>query len=126
MVDVLVVDDYSALRSIVVDYLNVFSPFRVIGEAENGLEALQLMEAERPRLVLMDVRMPVMDGITATRLIKERWPETVVITYSGDQDELIREKAKEAGSDLHLTKPLDFNKLIERMQECLSLLIKSQ
>lgn len=120
MVNIIVVDDYTVLRSLVVDYLNAFSSLRVIGEAQNGLEAVQLTEAVRPRLVLMDICMPVMDGITATRLIKERWPETIVITYSGEQDEGIRARAAEAGADLHLTKPLDFDELIEKMQELLS------
>lgn len=119
MGNIIVVDDYAVLRSLVIEYLNTSSSFRVVGEAQNGLEAVQLTEAVRPRLVLMDISMPVMDGITATRVIKERWPETVVITYSGEQDERISVMAVEAGADLHLVKPLDFEDLVVKMKQFL-------
>lgn len=119
MGNIIVVDDYAVLRSLVIEYLNTSSSFRVVGEAQNGLEAVQLIEAVRPRLVLMDISMPVMDGITATRVIKERWPETVVITYSGEQDERISVMAVEAGADLHLVKPLDFEDLVVKMKQFL-------
>jgi DNA-binding NarL/FixJ family response regulator len=118
---IIVVDDYAVLRSLVIEYLNAASSlFKVIGEAQNGLEALQLTEAVRPNLVLMDVKMPVMDGIITTKIIKERWPETVVITYSGEQDERISAMAIEAGADLHLVKPLDFQDLVVIMEQFLS------
>jgi len=54
----------------------------VVGEAANGREAVRLVEECRPNVVLMDVRMPVMDGLEATRLIKERWPEVKVIVLT--------------------------------------------
>jgi DNA-binding NarL/FixJ family response regulator len=73
-----------------------------IGEAANGTEALRLAEEMRPRLVVMDVRMPELDGIEATRQIKSRWPEIKVLVlsmYPGRQEE-----ARAAGADLFVGK----------------------
>jgi two-component system chemotaxis response regulator CheY len=68
----------------------------------------------------MDILMPVMDGLTATRLIKERHPHVFVILYSGGDDEENLRKSKEAGADLYLTKPLDLEKLVIQIKRLLS------
>ena len=113
----IVVDDYDELRSLIVTFLNNYSKFRVVGEAQNGSEAVKMVDQFKPKIVLMDMLMPVMDGVTATRLIKEGHPDVLVILYSGDDnDENIR-KIKEAGADLHLKKPLDLENLIIQMDK---------
>ncbi len=117
MASVIVVDDYDELRSLIVTFLNNYSKFRVVGEAQNGSEAVKMVDQFKPKIVLMDMLMPVMDGVTATRLIKEGHPDVLVILYSGDDnDENIR-KIKEAGADLHLKKPLDLENLIIQMDK---------
>ncbi|MGB4503760.1 MAG: response regulator transcription factor [Syntrophaceticus sp.] len=121
MVSVIVVDDYGELRSLVVTFLNAYSSFQVVGEAQNGCEAVEMVEQLKPQIVLMDIIMPVMDGLTATRMIKKRFPDVFVILYSGDEDEENLKQVKEAGADLHLTKPLDLEELIIQMSELLSL-----
>ena len=70
------------------------SDVEVVGQAENGREAVDLVEQHHPDVVIMDVMMPEMDGIEATREIKERWPDVTVLGYSaaahaGSVDELL-------------------------------------
>jgi NarL family two-component system response regulator LiaR len=84
---VLVVDDHVIVRQGIRALLTEFEDVEVVGEAGNGLEAVQATESLKPDVVLMDLLMPGMDGVEATRRISEQWPEVrvlVVTTYSGD------------------------------------------
>jgi signal transduction histidine kinase len=78
--------------------------YTVVGEAADGLEAVEMTQSLRPDVVLMDIRMPVMDGIEATRLIYERCPTPVVVLTAYDTPELI-ERASAAGAGAYLVKP---------------------
>lgn len=120
MSSVIIADDYAELRSLVAAFLDAYSPVKVIGEAKHGSEAVEMVEQLKPQIVLMDILMPVMDGLTATRLIKERHPHVFVILYSGGDDEENIRKSKEAGADLYLTKPLDLEKLVVQIKRLLS------
>jgi CheY-like chemotaxis protein len=119
METVLVVDDYSCLREVIVDFISSCTTFRV-QEASNGLEAIEIMETGKPDLILMDVQMPVMDGLEATGAIKGKWPNVVVITYSGDCNPETARLARNAGSSLHVAKPLDLRQLVESMEQLLA------
>jgi DNA-binding NarL/FixJ family response regulator len=79
---VLIADDRSHSRSGLRALLDLRPEIVMVGEAADGREAVQLVEELRPNVVLMDARMPVMDGIEATRLIKERWPEVRVVVLT--------------------------------------------
>jgi DNA-binding NarL/FixJ family response regulator len=74
----------------------------VVGEAANGQEAVRLLEERRADVVLMDARMPVMDGLEATRLIKDRWPEVKVVVLT--MYTAYRSEALAAGADAVLVK----------------------
>ncbi len=74
----------------------------VVAEAADGREAVRLVEERRPAVVLMDARMPVLDGLEATRLIKGRWPEVKVVVLSMYSD--YRAGALAAGADAFLVK----------------------
>jgi len=76
----------------------------VIGEAVDGLEAVEMTQSLRPDVVLMDILMPNMDGIEATRLIQERCPTPVVVVSAHETKELI-ERASAAGVAAYLGKP---------------------
>lgn len=76
---ILIIDDKPSTRN-GLKALLAFSPqIEVVGEASTGLAAIQLVKSQKPDVVLMDVRMPIMDGLQATRKIKQRWPDVKVI-----------------------------------------------
>jgi len=79
---VLVVDDQPRARKSIKTLVATWREVGQIREAANGREAIRLIEESQPDVVLMDVRMPEMDGIEATRLIKARWPQVKVIVLS--------------------------------------------
>lgn len=93
---VLVVDDQTLVREGFRKLLELESDFEIVGTAADGEAALVLLESLHeqsmpPDVILMDIRMPRMDGITATRTIKQRWPDThIVILTTFDDTELIR------------------------------------
>jgi DNA-binding NarL/FixJ family response regulator len=103
-VRVLVVDDHPVVRTGLRGMLAVDPGIEVIGEASSGAEALALVERDRPDVVMMDLRMPGMDGVAATASITERYPAVrvlVVTTYDTDTDIL---RAVEAGATGYLLK----------------------
>ncbi|MBN2500098.1 MAG: response regulator transcription factor [Anaerolineales bacterium] len=85
---VLLVDDQKLIREGLQTLMELQPDIDVVGEAENGLEALAKYEELTPNVILMDIRMPEMDGVTATREIITRWPGALVIiltTFDDDQ-----------------------------------------
>jgi DNA-binding NarL/FixJ family response regulator len=76
----------------------------IVAEAEDGWMALEQAEASSPEVVLIDMMMPVMDGLFATRLLKERAPETFVIVMSIRGEEDVRRAAAAAGADAFVWK----------------------
>jgi len=83
---VVLVDDHFQIHSIVQSILNTTPDIKLVGQGANGQEALQLCELYQPDIVLMDVVMPVMDGIKATKLLQERFPMVKVLVLSSFQD----------------------------------------
>src|SRR5690349_21876706 len=86
--------------------------YRVV-EAMNGEEAVKLAKAESPHLILMDLSLPVIDGLAATRLIR-KLPElesTPIIAVSAHDTSDFQSEAIEAGCNTYVTKPIDFNEL---------------
>jgi DNA-binding NarL/FixJ family response regulator len=99
---VLVVDDQESVRQGTRALLRLARDIDATREASNGQEAVQFVTQEQPDVVLMDVRMPVMDGIEATRHIKESWPQVKVIVLSLYAEH--RVEALEAGAEKFLVK----------------------
>lgn len=90
MIRVLIVDDQELIRQSLKIVLNVSAGIEVVDTAASGAEALKSVAAHRPDVVLMDIRMPEMDGVEATRLIKERYPQTkVIVLTTFDDDEYV-------------------------------------
>jgi DNA-binding NarL/FixJ family response regulator len=99
---VILVDDLASTRRALKALFAFESRIEIIGEASNGEEALQLVEDKQPDLVLMDVRMPVMDGLIATGKIKAAWPDIRIVLYTMFPD--YQEQAYQAGADFFLIK----------------------
>jgi DNA-binding NarL/FixJ family response regulator len=88
-ITVLTVDDHPLIRTGLAAVINAELDLRLVGEATNGEEALEAYRSLRPDIVLMDLRMPVMDGVSAIRAIREEFPAARIIaltTYEGDED----------------------------------------
>lgn len=100
----LIVDDDLAFRKAVRQLLERAPEVSVVGEATDGEEALQLAQELRPDVVLMDISMPRLDGLEATRRIKAERPEMKVIVLTVHQEEAYRKTACECGADAFLTK----------------------
>ncbi len=100
----LLVDDSSVIRQALRDLLQPFQAVEVIGEARNGLMAVHLAMVSRPDVILMDVQMPVLNGIEATRRIKCILPETIIIGLSGLDEPVVQSAMREAGSTAFIPK----------------------
>ena len=101
-VRILITDDQQPTRRGLKALLNFAPQIEVVGEAANGQEAVRLVAEYRPDVVLMDIQMPVMDGLQATRLIKSQWPEIKVIALTNYPT--YRAEALRAGVDAFLLK----------------------
>ncbi len=113
---VLVVDDQALFREGVVTLLSAHEGVRVVGEAADGREALAQVARLAPAVVLMDLRMPGMGGVEATRKIAERHPEVrvIVLTTFDDDDEVF--EALRAGAAGYLLKDVSSEKLAEAVR----------
>ncbi len=96
---VLLVDDHSEFRRIVHDYLDRIPQVLVVGEAANGEEAIHQVNELHPDFVLMDVSMPVLNGLAATRIIKKSWPATRVFITTANDSDTYRLQAEVAKAD---------------------------
>jgi len=100
---VLIADDSEFMRNLLREILD--AEYEVLGEAENGVEAVDLVEETDPDVVMMDIVMPIRDGIEATAEIKDRTPDTVVIMCTSVGQEAKMREAVKAGADGYITKP---------------------
>lgn len=115
-ITVLLVDDQSLFREGLRTILSVHDEIEVIGEAENGEAAITAVANLSPQVVLMDVRMPLLDGVAATRKIKSDYPKTrVILLTTFDDDEYVFEGLR-AGAAGYLLKDVPSQKLIEAIQ----------
>ena len=96
---ILIVDDVPQVRRELCTLLPLLDDIEIVGEAENGQSAIELADTLQPDVVLMDVDMPIVDGIAATRSIKQANPATRIIVLSIHNDEAVRAQARSAGAD---------------------------
>ena len=95
MIRLLLVDDQRIIRQGIKSLLESQADFDVIGEAENGQQAINQIEVLQPDLVLMDVRMPIMDGVAATQIICQKFPQIkILILTTFDDDEYVQTALK--------------------------------
>lgn len=113
---VMIVDDHAMVRTGLGAFLQVYPDLELIGEAETGEEALKLCEKLLPEVILMDLVMPEMDGATATRLIRTRWPDIQVIALTSFKEEEWVEKAIQAGAVGYLLKNVTADELADAIR----------
>jgi DNA-binding NarL/FixJ family response regulator len=117
---VLVVDDHALLRTGVANIISAEPDLRVIAEAANGLEAVEAYQQHRPDVTLLDLRMPVMEGVEAVRQIRARDPQAKVIvltTYDADED---ISRALKAGAKAYVLKDISADGLIACIHDVLA------
>lgn len=110
---VLIVDDVEQVRRDLRTALTLTGNIEIIGEAENGLEAVRLTEFLKPDVILMDLEMPVMDGYETTRKIKSLYPSCRVVTLTVHDYESARVRAQEAGVDAFLVKGAPVESIVQ-------------
>lgn len=116
IIRVLIVDDHDLLRDGLALFLKSCADLEMVGEAINGHQAIRLCRDLKPDIVIMDIRMPEMDGITATRVIRHEMPTVQVIALTSyDEEKLIR-SAKEAGVVNYLVKSISTTELAEAIR----------
>jgi DNA-binding NarL/FixJ family response regulator len=108
---VLIADDQPRARQSLKALLSTLPQIKEVREAVNGREGIRLIEESLPDLVLLDVRMPEMDGLEATRLVRARWPQVKIILLSMDGD--YASGALAAGADAFFSKGEDPRRLLE-------------
>ena len=118
-VKVLLVEDTEDNRFMMRRLLEM-TGYRVV-EAMNGEEAVRLAEAEKPQLILMDLSLPVIDGLAATRLIRKlpRFEVIPIIAVSAHDTSDFQMEAIQAGCNSYITKPIDFNELEQLIAQML-------
>ncbi len=113
---ILIADDQSLFREGLHTLLDVQPEFEVVGEASNGEEALQLVAEQLPDVVLMDLRMPGIDGASATRQLHEKYPDVkVIVLTTFDDDEDVFEGLR-SGAVGYLLKDVPSSKLFEAIR----------
>jgi NarL family two-component system response regulator LiaR len=108
---VMIVDDHAVVRSGLGAFFAVFPDLELIGEAENGEEALLRCGLLKPDVILMDLIMPSTDGVIATRLIKEKYPAVKVIALTSFQENELIQGALQAGAIGYLMKNISAREL---------------
>ena len=111
---VVLADDRSRVRRALRALLATHAGFEVIGEAADGEEAVARVEGMRPDLVLLDVRMPRLDGIAATARIKARWPSVRVVAHSLAEE--CRDQVLAAGADAFVPKGAPVRDLLDALR----------
>jgi two-component system chemotaxis response regulator CheY len=115
MPDVLIADDSEFMRNLLREILE--EDHNIVGEVENGVEAVETYKDEEPDLVVMDIVMPIRDGIDATDEIKDENPGAhVIMCTSVGQEEKMKEAVK-AGADGYITKPFQKPSVMEAIED---------
>jgi len=115
-IKILLADDQALFREGLEVLLSTQPDIEVVGEATNGEEALRMAAKLRPHIILMDMRMPILDGVETTRILKETQPDCrVIVLTTFDEDELVFEGLR-AGAVGYLLKAVSSDRLLEAIR----------
>jgi DNA-binding NarL/FixJ family response regulator len=110
-ISILIVDDNEMVRRSLRLFLELHDDFKLIGEAVNGQEAVMICSGLSPDIILMDIKMPVMDGIEATRLIRAQNPSMCILALTSLNDNSKVEEIMSAGANAHLLKQASIDQI---------------
>jgi NarL family two-component system response regulator LiaR len=110
-IQVMLVDDHNVVRSGLATFLRAYDDLELVGEAKNGLEALNLCRKKKPDVILMDLMMPEMDGIAATRAILADYPDIKIIAMTSFEEEELVQGVLAAGAISYLLKNVSSDEL---------------
>ena len=110
-IKVLLTDDHLLVRSGIKNILEQASDIKVVAEASNGQEAITAVKLQRPDVVLLDIQMPVMDGIDTCKQLKKTWPDIKILMLTVHEEELYALRLIEAGALGYITKRADIDEL---------------
>ncbi|MBI5950431.1 MAG: response regulator transcription factor [Chloroflexi bacterium] len=116
----MIVDDHTMVRKGLTTILKVFSDLQLVGEAENGSDAIKLCGEVQPDVILMDMVMPDMDGATATRIIRQQFPQVKVIVLTSFKEGELIKNALEAGAIGYLLKDVSADELARAIRAAYS------
>lgn len=117
---ILIVEDHKGVRTALRDWLLANYPQNHVIEAGSGEEAISLVDRETPRLVIMDFKLPGIDGVEVTRRIKARFPQIPVVMLTVREGEVYRTYAAAAGVSAYLPKRLVLTELSTTLEPWLS------
>lgn len=115
--NVLIVDDNELVRISLKFDLKRFADIQVIGMATNGREAIQLTRSLQPQVILMDLQMPIMDGLTAAALIKQEFAHIKIIAYTSLGEGYLNIPVEQSPFDLLCSKDFSTDALVELMRQ---------
>jgi DNA-binding NarL/FixJ family response regulator len=117
-INIILVDDRKIMRQGLSSILRFENDIEIVAEAEDGRQALEMARRHVPDVVIMDVNMPVMDGIEATRILTKEMPQAKVIALSMHTDGEAADAMREAGAVAFLTKAGPSEDLVEAIRAC--------
>ena len=116
MINILLVDDQTLLCEVLKTWLDVEKDIQVLGVAHDGQKAIEAVEELQPDIVLMDIDMPQMNGLKATEIISQRFPQVKVIFLSGHDDDIYLGKSLRAGAKGYLLKNTTAEELVQKIR----------
>ncbi len=117
---VMLVDDHNVVRSGLATFLKAYEDLELVGEAKNGVEAIRLCQQKRPDVILMDLMMPEMDGIAATRAILAEYPQVKIIAMTSFEEEELVQGVLAAGAISYLIKNVTSDELAKAIRDAVS------
>lgn len=116
LIRIVIADDHDMLRKGISAFLDTNPDFELVGEATTGLEAVELCDTFTPDVVLMDLLMPELDGVSAIRQVRASHPQLQIIALSSFSERELIESALEAGANSYLLKNVSSEKLAEAIR----------
>jgi DNA-binding NarL/FixJ family response regulator len=119
-IKVAIADDHKIFRDGIKTAVNAKDNLKILWEADNGKDMLHKLEVRQPDILLMDIRMPELDGFMAISMVKKEFPRVKVIVLSMYDDEQTVSKMMELGANAFLNKVTDPNEIFEAIETCMA------